>query len=237
MPLSLKQYGVNLYSMNALGEQWMDQTVTASTFRGPPIVLVNTIINDPLRPDVIAVADFADYWNAPLVGFDTTVIAPSWATATLRTACLAAAKFFTMPRIGPFIYSTTMTLITSLAFTGPWISIETLGNGTSIDAWNTLASLGFARTYQNHPYKCGMQGVSQYVITDYGVISAPPLYAIASDGNVVGALSRLRKKWDGDAIPSVSQFEALMTVAGVRLGLGRLCNPALIPELVLTTPL
>lgn len=237
MPLSLKQYGVNLYSMNALGEQWMDQTVTASTFRGPPIVLVNSVINDPLRPDVIAVADFADYWNVPLIGFDTTVVASSWATAILRNACLAATKFFTMPRIGPFPPLTTATLTASLAFTGPWISIETLGNGTSIDAWNTLAYLSFTRTYQNHPYRCGMQGVSQYVITNYGVIGAPPLYAIASDGNVVGALSRLRKKWDGDAIPSVSQFEALMVADGVRLGLGRLCNPALIPELVLMAPL
>lgn len=115
MPLSLKQYGVNLYSMNGLGEQWMDQTVTASTFRGPPIVLVNSVINDPLRPDVIAVADFADYWNAPLIGFDTTVVASSWATAILRNACLAATKFFTMPRIGPFPPLTTATLTASLA--------------------------------------------------------------------------------------------------------------------------
>ena len=60
------QYGANLYALNSLGEQWLNQTVTLATFRGPPIVLVTTTMSDT-DPDILAVVDFANYWNGPRV--------------------------------------------------------------------------------------------------------------------------------------------------------------------------
>lgn len=238
MPLSLVQYGVNLYAMNALGQTWMQNLVTLGTFRGPPLVLVNPIINDPTDAALVAVADFADYWNAPLVGFDTTVTTPNWAWMTLYNACLANAKFFTMPKMGTFGHPyAPPNDKTDLAFTGPWIALEASGNQTTKDAWAVLNTAPFNRTYQNHPYRCGMQGVSYFFQTSYGgIFSNAPLYGIASDGNVVGALSRLTKKWEADATPTVSQYEALYLAAALRPGLARLCNPALLPELVIATP-
>lgn len=238
MPLSLKQYGVNLYSLNALGEAWMRGLVTLGTFRGPPLVVVNTFINDPTDPDLVAVADFADYWNAPLVGFDTQVSTNFWSWQPLYNACLANAKFFTMSKLGPFShpYVPPSTML-NLAFTGPWISLESTGIQRTIEAWTILNTVPFRRTNQNHPYRCGMQGVSYFFQTFYNnYISAPPLYGIGLDGDVVGALSRLTKKWEGDAIPTISQVQALSLAATIRPGLARLCNPAMLPELIITTP-
>lgn len=246
MPLSLKFYGVNLYSMNSLGQQWLDQSVTLSSFRGPPLVLVNYVINDLADANLNAVAEFADYWNAPLIGYDTTVGVVSWNTISLFNACQTASKFFTASHLTdyrlPYIpsdFGGSSTVPTTLipALTGPWIALETVNNNPTKAAWSVLGEGFLRRTDQNHPYRCGMQGVSHFINNAYsGSFNAPPLYAIGSDGNVVGALSRLLKKWNGDAKPSVSQFEALGLAATLRPGLARLCNPALLPELVIAAP-
>lgn len=226
MPVTKTRYGANLFSLNALGNIWLDQTVTTTNFRGPPIVLVNTTI-DETDPAIQAAVDFAAIWNAPLVAFDRSVSYNSWALSTLASACVQGGKICNMTRHRKFDLPVG-TVTKTLAISGPWIVFE-LG-GPPVDAWTALSTNNFARTGQNHPYVCGMQGVSHFV----DGVFAPPLYRIGFD--VITGLDRLKKKWDGSAIASVSQYADLAVAAAIRPGLARLCNPALLPELVVVPP-
>lgn len=225
----MKKYGANLYALNALGEAFVDQTVKLTNFRGPPIVGVVTTF-DPTDPDMVALVDFAAFWQAPLVCFDRSIPVSSWETARLLEACRFNSKFSVSNHFQKFDLPINRTTLT-MPLCGPWVAIETGGPATTIDAWEALGH-GFARTGQNHPYVCGMQGVSLFD----AFVNAPPLYAVGLVESVVTALARLKKKWSGDAVPSVSQYQALGLASSLRPGLARLCNPALIPELVLAQP-
>ena len=224
------QYGANLYALNSLGEQWLNQTVTLATFRGPPIVLVTTTMSDT-DPDILAVIDFANYWNGPIVGFDRAVTVGFWNLAALQNAGLAASKFFTMARMSPFALPIGNSTV-SYPITGPWISIETGGPATTVDAWDAIEAGGFIRTTQNHPYGCGMQAVSVFDANTNG----PPLYGVGLLLDLIESLTRLQKKWAGASVPTVSQYQALSLAAAIRPGLARLCNAALLPELVVAEP-
>ena len=224
------QYGTNLYALNALGEAWLSQTVTLATFRGPPMVLVDTVISDT-DPNTLALIDFAAFWNAPLVGFDRSVTVPSWALSVLESAGLAAAKFFTASHILPFALPIG-NVATAHPLCGPWIASEVGGPATTIDAWEALGASSLIRTTQNHPYGCGMQAVSHFTATT----NAPPLYGIGLALDTIETLTRMQKKWSGDSVTTVAQYQALAVAAAIRPGLARLCNPALLPELVIAEP-
>jgi hypothetical protein len=224
------QYGANLYALNSLGEQWLNQTVTLATFRGPPIVLVTTIMSDT-DSDILAVIDFANYWNGPIVGFDRAVPIGSWSLTELRNAGLAASKFFTMAHTSPFALPIGSSTV-QYPITGPWLSLETGGPATSVDAWDAIVAGEFIRTTQNHPYGCGMQAVSVFTESTNG----PPLYGIGLFLDVFEGLTRLQKKWAGESVPTVSQYQALGLAAAIRPGLARLCNAALLPELIVVEP-
>ena len=81
MPATVTRYGVNLFSLNSLGDDWLGHRVTTANFRGPPIVLVSTIV-DGADPDIEAALAFAAIWNAPLLAFDRSVVVGSWALST-----------------------------------------------------------------------------------------------------------------------------------------------------------
>ena len=229
--MAFPQYGTNLFALNSLGEIWLNRAVTVANFRGPPLVLVNTNLFDT-DPEVLAVIDFANYWNAPIVGFDRSVGFGAWAISTLRSACFDAERFFTMPLTGTFSLPVGNST-THKPITGPWVSIESGGPATSVDAWDAIVAGDFIRTTQRHPYGCGMQGVS--VFTDN--MSAPPLYGIGLGLDTITALARMVKKWSGDSVATVAQHQALAAAASLRPGLARLCNPALLPELILVEPI
>lgn len=227
MPATVTRYGVNLFSLNALGNIWMDRTVTTANFRGPPIVLVSTIV-DGADPDIEAAVAFAAIWNAPLLAFDRSVVVGSWALSTLVSACLEGGKLFVSNRYQTFNLPFGNIQL-PLPICGPWIALD---QASAIDAWEALRVTSIARTGQNHPYVCGMQGVSHF---SGGGELRPPLYNIG-DSDVSGDLARLRKKWDGSAVPTAAQYEALNAMNLIRPGLARLCNPALLPELALIAP-
>ena len=227
MPVTVTRYGVNLFSLNSLGNIWLDRTVTTANFRGPPIVVVNTTV-DGADPDIEAAVAFAAVWNAPILAFDRSVVVGSWALPTLVSACLEGGKMFVSNRVQTFNLPFG-NIPLPLPICGPWIAFN---QASAIDAWEALRVTSIARTGQNHPYVCGLQGVTNF--SDGGELR-PPLYRIG-DSDIPGDLARLRKKWDGSAIPSVAQYEALSAAAALRPGLARLCNPALLPELVLTAP-
>ncbi len=230
MPVTVTRYGVNLFSLNSLGDDWLGHRVTTANFRGPPIVLVSTVV-DGADPDIEAVVAFAALWNAPLIAFDRSVGFGSWALSTLASACIDGGKLFVSNHFQTFDLPIGILSTRTLPICGPWIALETGGPATTIDAWAALATNNFSRTGQNHPYACGLQGVSHF----NAYIDAPPLYRVGLT-DVAGDLARLRKKWEGSAVPTVAQYEAIIAAAAIRPGLARLCNPAMLPELVVIAP-
>lgn len=227
MPATVTRFGVNLFSLNSLGDVWLDRRVTTANFRGPPIVIINTVI-DGADPDIEAAVAFAAIWDAPLLAFDLSVVVGSWALPTLVSACLEGGKLFVSNRYQTFDLPYGNVPL-PLPICGPWIAFD---QASAIDAWEALRVTSIARTGQNHPYVCGMQGVSHF--SDSGE-SRTPLYRIG-DADIPGDLAKLRRKWDGSAVPTVSQYETLGAAAAMRPGLARLCNPALLPELVVVAP-
>ena len=98
-------------------------------------------------------------------------------------------------------------------------------------AWDIAGTL--SRTSQNHPYLCGMQAVSGFS----GNNLRPPIYELGlGDAAIASDCVTLEKKWRGEAVVTVSQYETLLAAAALRPGLARLVNAALVPYIVLADP-
>ena len=223
-------YAPGLGSLNALGDDFLSLTVTQATFRGPAITLVVTSL---LGLDYTPIIDFANSFNAPLVVFIADSSDPT-AIALLQSAYAALGKFYDSAKTRTPRLPTSAHTDVPVIFGGPFICIATdasdLTDATDI-AW-FLAS-AYSRTSQNHPYLCGMQAVSGFSGNDL----KPPIYALGvGDAAIAADAVTLAKKWRGEAVVTVSQYETLLAAAVARPGLARLINAALVPYIVLADP-
>ena len=223
-------YAPGLGSLNALGDDFLSLTVTRATFRGPAITLVVTSL---LGLDYTPIIDFANSFNAPLVVFIADSSDPT-AITLLQSAYAALGKFYDSAKTRTPRLPTSAHTDVPVIFGGPFICIATdasdLTDATDI-AW-FLAS-AYSRTSQNHPYLCGMQAVSGFSGNDL----KPPIYALGvGDAAIAADAVTLAKKWRGEAVVTVSQYETLLAAAVARPGLARLVNAALVPYIVLADP-
>lgn len=223
-------YAPGLGSLNALGDDFLSLTVTQATFRGPAITLVVTSL---LGLDYTPVIDFANSFNAPLVVFIAADSDPT-AIALLQSAYAALGTFYDSAKTRTPRLPTSAYTDIPVIFGGPFICIATdtsdLTDATDI-AW-FLAS-AYSRTSQNHPYLCGMQAVSGFSGNDL----KPPIYALGvGDAAIAADAVTLAKKWRGEAVVTVSQYETLLAAAVARPGLARLINATLVPYIVLADP-
>ena len=223
-------YAPGLGSLNALGDDFLSLTVTQATFRGPAITLVVTSL---LGLDYTPIIDFANSFNAPLVVFIADSSDPT-AITLLQSAYAALGKFYDSAKTRTPRLPTSAHTDVPVIFGGPFICIATdasdLTDATDI-AW-FLAS-AYSRTSQNHPYLCGMQAVSGFSGNDL----KPPIYALGvGDAAIAADAVTLAKKWRGEAVVTVSQYETLLAAAVARPGLARLVNAALVPYIVLADP-
>ena len=223
-------YAPGLGSLNALGDDFLSLTVTQATFRGPAITLVVTSL---LGLDYTPIIDFANSFSAPLVVFIADSSDPT-AITLLQSAYAALGKFYDSAKTRTPRLPTSAHTDVPVIFGGPFICIATdasdLTDATDI-AW-FLAS-AYSRTSQNHPYLCGMQAVSTFSGNDL----KPPIYALGvGDAAIAADAVTLAKKWRGEAVVTVSQYETLLTASVARPGLARLINAALVPYIVLADP-
>ena len=78
-----------------------------------------------------------------------------------------------------------------------------------------------------------MQAVSGFSGNDL----KPPIYALGvGDAAIAADAVTLAKKWRGEAVVTVSQYETLLAAAVARPGLARLINATLVPYIVLADP-
>lgn len=223
-------YAPGLGSLNALGDDFLSLTVTEATFRGPAITLV---VSSILGLDYSPIIDFADSFNAPLVIFIADSSDPT-AIALLQQAYAALDKFYDSAKSRTPRLPTSANTDVPVIFGGPFIcaglTAPSLTDAVDI-AW-TLAS-AYSRTSQNHPYLCGMQAVSGFS----GNNLKPPVYALGVGNDAIASdCITLGKKWRGEAVVTVSQYETLLAAAVARPGLARLINAALVPYIVLADP-
>lgn len=229
---TLTPFPGGLFSANTRGLDFLNFNVNASNFRGPPIAAVYGAPEGVVFVDDVVA--FADSFDAPLVVFDDT----SGATAFnyFKSACNAVGYLYKSNRIGTPVFVSQTTATTPVIYGGPFLGLGTTDSFRALSvflAW-TLLALGMSRTTQNHPYRLGMQGVSNF--TADGNLS-PPVFQVGGTGRSIPLdLDDLKKKWLGQAVTTTSQYQALLDAAVARPGLAALCNAALVPYLVIDDP-
>jgi len=220
------EYYPGLYSGNSAGDDVLQHTVTASNFKGPPLVAVYGTTADRFVNES-EVDDFASAFNAPLVIITDQI--DGTGRAAYVAACNAMGPLYKSNRRGSPVFVSNTTPSTPIVYGGPLLALGTTDpNIDSSVAVAWLVAEMTSRTTQNHPYQLGMQGVSTF--TTDGNLS-PPVYRIGPD--IVDGLQQVQKKWQGKTVTTVSQYQALMTAAIGRPGLAALCNAALVPFIVL----
>ena len=223
-------YAPGLGSLNALGDDFLSLTVSDATFRGPATLL---ILRSYPSVDYTPVIDMINSFNAPLVVGVFDSLNPT-SLALLTSAYAALGRFYDSARTRSPRLPTSANTDVPVTFGGPIICAASSAPGlfdTKALAWDIAGTL--SRTSQNHPYLCGMQAVSGFS----GNNLRPPIYELGlGDAAIASDCVTLEKKWRGEAVVTVSQYETLLAAAALRPGLARLVNAALVPYIVLADP-
>lgn len=224
-------YANGLFSLNSLGDDFLSYTITTTTFRGPAAVLVI----DELTFDYTLVVDFIAQFNGPLVMVRQGVIDAA-GVAYLRAAYDQIGRFYDSARARkPRLPTSAMSDI-QVVFGGPFIAagrIDADVDAAAIKAW-ALATT-YSRTTQNQAFGVGMQAVSTFSTSNDNL--SPPVYKLtAGNAGIASDLKALTKKWQGDAVGSISQYQALTSAAVARPGLASKVNAVLIPQVLLAQP-
>lgn len=224
-------YSTGLWSLNSLGDDFLSYTVTSTTFRGPAMVLVI----EQLNFDYTLIVDFAAQWNAPLVLVRGSTINGA-SVLWLRGAYAAIGKFYDSARTRQPRRPTSPSTDVPAVFGGPYIIAGSTQGDVDVaapHAWDL--AITYSRTSQNHPYGAGMQAVSVFDNATNNL--SPPVYKLSpGDVAIASDLKTLTKKWQGDAVVTVAQYQALMAAAVARPGLASKINASLIPYVLLAQP-
>lgn len=229
--MALTTYAPGLYAANALAVAFLNRTVNQTNFRGLPIVGVfrGAGALQPSDEGLVALVDFAAAFNAPLVVMDDS--ASTQATDYLFASAQACAKLFDTAKTKQPVFVDNG-ISSPVVFSGPFIAVGTSDpNRTSSVAFAWTTATAYSRTSEYQPYGAGMMAVSWF--TTAGNLG-PPVFVVGS--GVEADLLQLKKRWQGDAVTSTSQYQAVQDAAVARPGLARLCNAALVPYIVLTIP-
>lgn len=225
-------YAAGVFSLNALGDDFLSYTVTQTTFRGPAAVLVV----DAFDFDYEIVVDFIAQFNAPLVGVAQNSI-DSAGRAYLRGAYDMLGRFYDSARSRKPRLPTSLTTDIPVVYGGPFFAAGLSNsdvNIAAVRAWEL--AITYTRTTQNHPYGLGMQAVSVFSTSNDNL--SPPVYQLTpGDVGIASDLKTLTKKWLAEAVPTVTQYESLYAAAVARPGLGAKINPVLIPQVLLAEPI
>lgn len=227
---TLTLFAPGLYSANALGLAFLSGTVTAATFRGLPIVgIFWEGLDDPYIDDLVA---FAAAFDAPLIVMNSDASpTPGDSTLTyLDYALLRVGPFFDSAKLLQPRRPTSPSTSAPVTFCGPFVvvNLTDIPDGRIL-AWQIAA--GYSRTSQYHPYGLGMMAVSHFDGDDLG----PPIYVIGPD-TVPQSLDTLKKKWQGGAVTTTSQYQVVLDAAVARPGLAAHVNAALVPYVDLVPP-
>jgi hypothetical protein len=223
-------YAPGLGSLNANGDIFLSRATTEVTFRGPATVLM---VRTYPSVDYTPVVDLINSFNAPLVlaVFDSM---NGTSLALLNAAYAALGRFYDSAKTRTPRLPTSANIDVPVVFGGPFICCAETSMGLTDAkglAWDI--AITYSRTSQNHPYLCGMQAVSTFS----GNNLSPPVYALGTgDAAIASDAVTLGKKWRGEAVVTVSQYETLLAAAALRPGLARLVNAALVPYIVLADP-
>lgn len=230
MPPTPTFYAPGLGTLNANGDIFLSLATTEATFRGPATVLM---VRAFPSIDYTPIVELIDSFNAPLLiaVYDSL---DNSSVALLRSAYASLGRFYDSAKSRTPRLPTSANTDIPVVFGGPWICAAPTAPGLADTlnlAWDI--AITYSRTSQNHPYLCGMQAVSTFS----GNNLSPPVYALGvGDAAIASDAVTLGKKWRGEAVVTVSQYETLLAAAVARPGLARLINAALVPYIVLADP-